>query len=1453
MENIRISDGWLGKFSRAAGQLMSYPSGFLKAQMPWGFIATNKPKQAIAPDGRPVPLNSDEQAKAFLLGEKIYHSYRAGRFQFLNELDGVSDETPQMKAEYWKFATTEPAFASSLWTKIISVISNEVIIQPSSKSQYDKDMASWVKECLHRTRGGLRNIGQEIFYHGLIRGNVLCEPKWMVKNTPKWQHLFPHGYWTLKDFVAKSPEDYRLEEDGFRNIKGVWSTRTNQWYPLSYFVFWANRPVYGNKAGVSEARSIRRACTLLKLAHTYRGIYLEQFGLPVLKGTYTKDDGQGYALAYQALERARSLGFILMPDGTDVEALTIAQRGQSDYGEAIEDYRKEIFLAITGSYLYAMEGGVSNAAGNSETHRSTLDLSVWYLCKILEEILNEQIIPWLVSLNTYDIEPPLAQIGGVQDSDLKASMEIDSQLFNMGVPLDRDEIYERYKRTPPKDLEQAIVKKESTPAISPSGGLSGSLPAFADVKRYTQAQTTNYTCGSNAVMHALGLFGKAEGLSEATLSMEMGTSPEDGTSASAIIRGMKSHGINAKGKLGMSLNELALLVASDAVIITSIQLKDSPEEAKDANKEGHWVCVKAVDPSGGTVTYYDPSLGEDRTVAAQEFSSDWHDVDSSGKLLSRFGVICESDDGRTEPTTAKMSDQETKPNPKAWVGCFLSGKNSESVLKCSQMIDDSHLSGKGRVTDPHITLFHGCGDSDQETVRSILKDMPPAKYTLGSLFTFNAGDDGSVPLCAKVYSSALEGINTRIKEALPEANQTYPQYSPHVTLAYMAPDMAKKYLSDRAFSQSLTGQSGLLDQACFTDSAKTKTPVAFASPALMLTGSVKVNNEEDEAAFADEGTSQPTDKESVLAESKKKVKTLPTDEVAIAGADGREVARLLKKAKTDGMKEMARIVEPAVARYLSGKSWAVGGLLNMDEMDELSESFSQSITPADLIGRSRVWLRYRRDESDSSEPTKFSDGTPYVAAFADPIEPLKPEAAIDYFKSLAPKLGDDTGRYVDSIRRKSFTMAEATNKTLLDKVKKIIEEHLESGIPRGDIEIADVMEKAGISPKNPQYCFLPGTMVEGDIIAMSRANYDGPAVEIQTNDGRRLAVSVNHPVLTTRGWKVAGEVENGDYLVCYGNRIESFPNQPSTPIFAPPKRWAVYDQNAPACVEDVFEAILGKSGTIFDSKRPVSPVDFHGDAAFMDGKIDRIRPNWVLGISGVPTIKQGRDKIILVQRNINATVATSHSDRLLNTRRKRPFTPCPIQPSHNAFPDLRTSGCPRSLAVIGHSAKLNPDKFKAIAKSPGGDMQLASKLMNTLPGFVSTSSVVEVKRFRWSGHVYDLQTKTGFIVSQGIVTSNCEMVYRTNMMDAFNTAQDEEMARPVMQEAFPVWRYDGIDDERASEEHKEHFGKYYPSTMSFAQVRGERVWNCRCSPRLVHKSEWDTLSAAGNELESSSF
>lgn len=1180
MSDVRIKPTMFGAMGKAMGNVV-YRTGQFIGAVPWE--TPRRTETGIDVLGNEFKLTETQRAKARLMGEKLYHAFVSGRFSFMANDDGKSEETPEMRREYWKLALTEPALDAALWTKIVAVISNELIIKPASKSGYDRALADWVHDCITRCKGGLRNIGEQILYHGLIYGNVLCEPKLKHEKRDVHKGLFPYGFWTMKDFVAIDPGDYRLEIDGFRNITGVWSSKTAEWFDPSYYVFWAHRPVYGNKGGVSSVRSCRRACILLKMAHNYRGIYLEQFGLPMIKASYPQGNDEAESIARLAIKHARSLGYILTPEGVDVEALQIASRGETEYQDAIDDYRKEIFLAQTGSYLYAMEGSVGHAAGNSETHRSTLDLVVSYLSKIIEEILNDSIIPQLVGLNVYNADPPRAMIGGVNDSDLAASVAIDDKLISWGVELDEDEVRERYHRAAPKTggrkiggasrlllgndnassnpfqqnptqpqaqmpgqaqgqqggepatkLPTQLLPKQvgtqpidpnaqATPAKSTKTPKGDPKESFADDGGDDLSQQTDYTCGTASLRFALDSFSQ-DVPTESMLAMLLGTTPLKGTSAASIIRVARQSGLEAEGSANMTMAGLNDELQRGAVVMTPIQ-KYGPTKERQQDQHGHWVVVTRFDQTTGMIEYFDPTLGKDQPCweTIVTFASNWHDRDGDGKMLPRYAITLNKADSKEQ-----FSDDTEQAKPLGYISIPLP-ELAQYFNKVASLVDPGDLISPEE--SPHITLLYGCQPESYESAAKLSSEIAPVKITFGGLFSLSPADKDYDVLAFKVYSSGLEKANYAMASGL-EVAQTYDQYLPHATVARIKRGSAGRYTTpDFAGFDALIGDTKLVEGAEFC----TKGGNAFSLPFAAVSDLPVLKFSDDQPA---------------------------SDEVATPGKDGDKADDLLQQVKVDGTQVLSQICKMAFKRIL--KSGSVGGteLFDIAERAELAEALLGCVVNADLLGRSSTLLKFMRD-SDVSRVDRFTDETSFDS-FSSSLDPLAPQAAIDYFKGLFPAMGIDPVTYLPQKRRVAFTLAVATEKTLLDKVQTLLHDALQQGTLDTQYKIDDLLEATGVAPSNPQYG---------------------------------------------------------------------------------------------------------------------------------------------------------------------------------------------------------------------------------------------------------------------------------------------EMVFRTNMMDAYTTGTTDQAKDPVIAEAYPVWRYDGIDDERAGKDHRPKFGKYYPSSASFSDVRGDRPYNCRCSPTMIHKITWMKLQDQGKRVE----
>jgi hypothetical protein len=246
------------------------------------------------------------------------------------------------------------------------------------------------------------------------------------------------------------------------------------------------------------------------------------------------------------------------------------------------------------------------------------------------------------------------------------------------------------------------------------------------------------------------------------------------------------------------------------------------------------------------------------------------------------------------------------------------------------------------------------------------------------------------------------------------------------------------------------------------------------------------------------------------------------------------------------------------------------------------------------------------------------------------------------------------------------------------------------------------------------HCFLPGAVVQGRIQLATRALYHGEAVEILTARGHKLAVTPNHPVPTADGrWLPAGEIAQGDDLLCYLGRKEG-----DGAIRVVPRPDPRNEQQDPARVEEVFDALAESGGR---TTVHAVPGDFHGDAIGLKGDVE------VVGPAG------------LLLRDDLSPVAKRGSDFSFAEAGNR----------------IRASAFPFNPLLLGPAADLDTCVNEFGPQGYPVDASFAGDLVQRFPGLVATDQVVQTRKFDFSGHVYDLQAETGWIVANGIVTSNC--------------------------------------------------------------------------------------------------
>lgn len=110
--------------------------------------------------------------------------------------------------------------------------------------------------------------------------------------------------------------------------------------------------------------------------------------------------------------------------------------------------------------------------------------------------------------------------------------------------------------------------------------------------------------------------------------------------------------------------------------------------------------------------------------------------------------------------------------------------------------NDLYINGDqfGRETHPHITVKYGLTKSySEKKMKDILKSIKPFKLKIKGISLFENEDFDVIKL--DVESEDLMKLNEKISK-LPNEDK-YPEYHPHLTLAYVKKGKGKKYINEK--------------------------------------------------------------------------------------------------------------------------------------------------------------------------------------------------------------------------------------------------------------------------------------------------------------------------------------------------------------------------------------------------------------------------------------------------------------------------------------------------------------------------------------------------------------------------------------------------------------------------------------------------------------------------------
>ena len=306
----------------------------------------------------------------------------------------------------------------------------------------------------------------------------------------------------------------------------------------------------------------------------------------------------------------------------------------------------------------------------------------------------------------------------------------------------------------------------------------------------------------------------------------------------------------------------------------------------------------------------------------------------------------------------------------------------------------------------------------------------------------------------------------------------------------------------------------------------------------------------------------------------------------------------------------------------------------------------------------------------------------------------------------------------------------------------------------GTVPIDHIFPSGHTRPPFHPACLLPDVRVEAPLtISGSRAFYNGDAIELTTEDGNRLPITPNHPILTPMGFIKAKALREGDYVIdCLDSKRVVFSIDP------------YYDQS-PAFIEDIWDSLVMKQSMV-QTIMPTAPIDFHGDAGFFYGDVHIVSPD-----------------SFLVDYIYNS-FGSEHIDHYsLYGRYTKPFnfsSLCYSLPfrhgdssSFDSLMGFSSDSFPLCRRQFTHSYKTClttiPGYNTSIKQSSSDNTPIYTELSRQFQfrfaSLVAPKQIIKVRNFNYSGHVFDLQSLEQLYIANNIIVKNCRCALAPVMLE----------------------------------------------------------------------------------------
>lgn len=152
----------------------------------------------------------------------------------------------------------------------------------------------------------------------------------------------------------------------------------------------------------------------------------------------------------------------------------------------------------------------------------------------------------------------------------------------------------------------------------------------------------------------------------------------------------------------------------------------------------------------------------------------------------------------------------------------IQGELANLVKSLQKTIDADDLGPSGIEKEPHITLLYGVLSQHPIDVLHAMQGAAKAIFTVNPVLeAFGEARDGEVAIVLTLGGDALLHLNDLARAALPHVAPKWLTYRPHITIGYVKPEQANRYLVDTGIGN----QSAIAGQLVFRHPSEPDTVV----------------------------------------------------------------------------------------------------------------------------------------------------------------------------------------------------------------------------------------------------------------------------------------------------------------------------------------------------------------------------------------------------------------------------------------------------------------------------------------------------------------------------------------------------------------------------------------------------------------------------------------------------